>query len=438
MRASARVRTVTALHYFVRVLIVLTIALPIWHHFGMNSELELSSQNGHYFRVTDDTSSGGSSKGKLLQKDGATTIDCELVKASYEWPFCTMTITLRPNRNKLIKHGKKADLSGDSVDLSVYDTVSFDLTYTGQGSNSVRFYLRNFEEGISILDDWHSYKVNEIEFEVPPSGEVTIPLSLFHIAPWWASNRKVPVERTGTRFDRVHYVELSTGSLVKEGHHQIEMRSIKFHGKWISQAHLLMLLVGAWFIFGVGRVLVELWGSKANLRATKLRLAHMVTVLRAKREQAQVQASAQETRQPIGDDSPAPTDPLQPVPPSAETSPSRQNYLRWISATVGNSMRMIMVDEIVYFQADQKYTRVVTANSEVLIRTTLKDLLQELDPDQFWKLHRSIVVNVLEIASIDPNFKGELVVKLKSLPDQLPVSDVFMRWYRKKTDAQKL
>jgi DNA-binding LytR/AlgR family response regulator len=108
----------------------------------------------------------------------------------------------------------------------------------------------------------------------------------------------------------------------------------------------------------------------------------------------------------------------------------RGNYLRWITASVGHSIRLVTVDEIVFFQSDQKYTRVVLADSEVLIKRTLKDLVAELDPDQFWQTHRSTVVNAMEIASIEPKLDGQLAVRLKNRRELLPVAEAFVRRFR--------
>ena len=107
-----------------------------------------------------------------------------------------------------------------------------------------------------------------------------------------------------------------------------------------------------------------------------------------------------------------------------------RNYLRWITATVGKSLRMITIDEVVFIQADQKLTRVVLADSEVLIKKPLKDLLSELDPEQFWQTHRSTIVNAQEISSIEPDMSGRLVVKLKNRRERLPVSESFVRRFR--------
>jgi DNA-binding LytR/AlgR family response regulator len=105
-------------------------------------------------------------------------------------------------------------------------------------------------------------------------------------------------------------------------------------------------------------------------------------------------------------------------------------HLRWITAIVGRSMRLIAVDDIVFFQSEAKYTRAVLADSEVLLRKTLKDLVAELDPDQFWQVHRSTVVNALEIAALEPNLAGQPSIRLRHRTEQLPVSESFVRRFR--------
>ena len=110
------------------------------------------------------------------------------------------------------------------------------------------------------------------------------------------------------------------------------------------------------------------------------------------------------------------------------TTPTR--HLRWITAIVGRGMRFIAVDDVVFFQSEAKYTRVVLADSEVLLRKTLKDLLAELDPEQFWQIHRSTVVNALEIAAMEPNLSGQPTIRLKHRAEQLPVSESFLRRFR--------
>jgi DNA-binding LytR/AlgR family response regulator len=99
------------------------------------------------------------------------------------------------------------------------------------------------------------------------------------------------------------------------------------------------------------------------------------------------------------------------------------DYLRWINASQGQEVRLITVDEVCYFQADTKYTRVVTAEGEALIRRTLKELQEQLDPNCFWLIHRSTIVNANAIAGVSRDFRGHVSVKLKARHEKLPVSE---------------
>jgi DNA-binding LytR/AlgR family response regulator len=114
----------------------------------------------------------------------------------------------------------------------------------------------------------------------------------------------------------------------------------------------------------------------------------------------------------------------------AKVPATRGTYLRWINASMGADVKLITVDEIRYFQSDAKYTRVVTAEGESLIRKPLKELLEELDPAQFWQIHRSTLVNVGAIAGVSRNFAGNLVVKLKDRKESLAVSQPFAHLFR--------
>jgi DNA-binding LytR/AlgR family response regulator len=105
-------------------------------------------------------------------------------------------------------------------------------------------------------------------------------------------------------------------------------------------------------------------------------------------------------------------------------------HLRWINASSGADVKLITVDEICYFQSDAKYTRAVTPNSESLIRKSIKELLDELDPGSFWQIHRATIVNVNAIAGVSRDFAGRLFVKLKNRKETLPVSQPFAHLFR--------
>ena len=104
--------------------------------------------------------------------------------------------------------------------------------------------------------------------------------------------------------------------------------------------------------------------------------------------------------------------------------------LVWITASVGKDTRLIMVDDVAYFQADHKYTVVMTAEGESLLRKPIRELLEVLDPSLFKQIHRSTIVNLKAIASIARDDTGKGIVKLKSRPETLTVSQPFMSLFR--------
>ena len=108
-----------------------------------------------------------------------------------------------------------------------------------------------------------------------------------------------------------------------------------------------------------------------------------------------------------------------------ENAPRTPRYLQWINASRGAAVRLITVEEILYFRSDQKYTLVVTPDSEALIKKTIKTLVGELDPTMFWQVHRSAIVNVHAIDSVIRDDRGNMALRLKNRPEKLPVSEAF-------------
>ncbi|MFZ6799147.1 LytR/AlgR family response regulator transcription factor [Undibacterium sp. Di24W] len=100
----------------------------------------------------------------------------------------------------------------------------------------------------------------------------------------------------------------------------------------------------------------------------------------------------------------------------------QREYLRWIQASVGTTLRMISTKEILFFKSDEKYTLVQTEQAEFLIRKTLKELEDELDPKEFWRIHRSTLVRVSAIAEVSRDFRGRQMLGLKGSSEKLEVS----------------
>ena len=104
--------------------------------------------------------------------------------------------------------------------------------------------------------------------------------------------------------------------------------------------------------------------------------------------------------------------------------------LVWITASAGKETRLIMVDDVAYFRADNKYTVVMTAEGESLLRKPIRELLDVLDPTTFKQIHRSTIVNLKAIASITRDDTGKGIVRLKQRPETLTVSQPFMTLFR--------
>ena len=110
--------------------------------------------------------------------------------------------------------------------------------------------------------------------------------------------------------------------------------------------------------------------------------------------------------------------------------PRPAEHLRWIKASVGSNVRLIPVEEVLFFQSDEKYTRVVTCESEALIRKPIKELLDELDPAKFWQIHRATIVNVDHIASVKRGLKDQAEIALKEHCETLVVSRAFTHLFK--------
>ena len=117
------------------------------------------------------------------------------------------------------------------------------------------------------------------------------------------------------------------------------------------------------------------------------------------------------------------------APDSAAASPSI-TPLRVIQASVGSTLRMVPVDEVVYFEAADKYVRVLTATHEYLIRTPLKELLPQLDAQSFWQVHRGTVVRFSSIEAVTRDEAGKLWLDLRGCALKLPVSRLYAHLFK--------
>lgn len=104
--------------------------------------------------------------------------------------------------------------------------------------------------------------------------------------------------------------------------------------------------------------------------------------------------------------------------------------LQWIRASHGEETRLIPIEEVIYFQSNDKYTSVFVADGESLIRTPISKLREQLDEQQFWQIHRSVIVAARHVAGTKQDFRGRLMVQLKGRPEQLVVSRNYVDLFR--------
>jgi diguanylate cyclase (GGDEF)-like protein len=255
-------RALKLMQYLIAVLMASTVVLLLWQHYGMERVIEISATSGNYYEVHDDRSAKGESVGTLKQTPNGLQLHCKLVK-SFEYPYCSLWFSLA-------KEPK-------GIDLSDFESMSFDIAYTGPGAHMIKVYVRNFDHDAKIENNL-TQRVNELEFALSPENTAKIPTGLMHVAAWWVEAQKIKLMNTNVRLDNVTSIEVSTGTYNTPGEHILDVKAIRFHGKWISQNHLLLTLIGLWFTCGVIWPLLRGIQLRAELSNREARL-QMMSVL---------------------------------------------------------------------------------------------------------------------------------------------------------------
>jgi len=107
-----------------------------------------------------------------------------------------------------------------------------------------------------------------------------------------------------------------------------------------------------------------------------------------------------------------------------------REYLHWIKVQHLDGILLVPVEEVCYFKASDKYTMVMTEEGESLIKKTIKELSEDLDPSQFWRIHRGTIVNLSRISKVSRSLTGRGAMRLKDRPEILTVSRSYMHLFR--------
>lgn len=214
-------------------LLAFTVTMLVWQHYGMERVYEVSATSGHHFYGAGDGDVGGASTATLTRQGDSLHMKCTLV-AKFRWPYCKLLFTLATGT--------------EGVDLSSYQRMELVAAAHGAGPR-VRINLVDFEEGLSIPKMWQTHKIIAVDpFDLPASGRITLPFDLLHPATWWKDQAKPPLMRSNVRIDNVTHVELQTASGIPLGDYALSFRALRFYGKVISRADLLLALVGLWML----------------------------------------------------------------------------------------------------------------------------------------------------------------------------------------------
>jgi DNA-binding LytR/AlgR family response regulator len=114
---------------------------------------------------------------------------------------------------------------------------------------------------------------------------------------------------------------------------------------------------------------------------------------------------------------------------AAKLNPGAEK-LKWIKANIGSNLRLIPIEDVLFFQADEKYTLVATKEFDALIKTPIKEILDGVDTDKFWQIHRSTIVQAAAIDAVTRDFRGQATVKVKGRKENLTVSRPFSHLFK--------
>ncbi|MDX1301711.1 GGDEF domain-containing protein [Photobacterium sp.] len=257
------------------ILILFTVAASLWHWLGgAEKELVISPQNVS-FKIVDDTSQGGTTQSELYFNDQSSTLTCQ-IKNTAQWPFCEIAIVLSE--------------TNEGIDLQKYHSIGINVDYDSPIENErIRVYLRNYDPSYSKISDPVSLKFNAIEYAPgQQSGLSVIPLKAFQVLSWWIAEYEVPIEKSGAQFNNITFIEIATGSNVREATYTIKLNKLVFYGEWISESHLMRFLVVLWVSVAIVFLCIEQWQLRRHLVATEERASMLHHANRNLYEKSQI------------------------------------------------------------------------------------------------------------------------------------------------------
>ena len=256
-------------------LLAVSACLLLWHHYGMNRSLRLTAADHYAVWSYDDRDAGGKSIATVRKTPSAIVLHCKL-NPEYATPYCGFSVSLSEST-----HG---------VDLSRFSTIALDIDTPETAKFPVRVYLRNFDPHYAREGDPASLKVNQMQYT--PHGEphpFVLPLKIFQVAQWWIGSHDIAPSDSMPDLRNITVLEVATGDFAMAGDYTVRVKSVAFHGKWISMLQLLSTILALWIIAASLFVTGSILRSRRAVRA----------IQREKRELERVNAALELQRQEL-------------------------------------------------------------------------------------------------------------------------------------------
>ncbi|AZN35700.1 GGDEF domain-containing protein [Iodobacter ciconiae] len=245
------------IHFVLGLLIVLTITLLLWQHYGMNLYLRLDPGNFKKVSVSDDRDDkGGKSTGLLSSTPNYWRLDCQL-EEGHRSPYCSINLDL--------SNGTKG------INLSRYTEITVHYRYQNP-REQVNLIMMNFNPKYSVENDYHSQKFTEIYLPGAMGWSThTIKWHQFNVASWWIADNKIPPEWADNEFSNIREIRFATGLYPKKTNHQIDLAYIELSGKWINNNTLQLLLLLLWGGSAAFWLIAELRRAMQALQRSNIR-----------------------------------------------------------------------------------------------------------------------------------------------------------------------
>ncbi|MBM5572634.1 MULTISPECIES: GGDEF domain-containing protein [Deefgea] len=243
--------------YFVSGLLIFTVTLLLWHHWGMNRYLRLEPKSFNAIATVEPAAEGAAySRSVLNLNPDGWHIDCELIPSKYP-PYCGLDIVF--------------DTQQQGMDLSRFDQIKIRYLFTPPNEH-LRVSIFNYSDTYSRANDYLSHKIEDAVLLAQPNWqEVKFPLAAFNIPAWWIIQQNVHPADAGTEFDRVMQIRVATGYNVSEGKQQFTVAWLELSGKWISAENLRLMLIFMWLIAAMLWILWEWWRNLSRLNRSRQR-----------------------------------------------------------------------------------------------------------------------------------------------------------------------